>query len=460
MPSSYSYHVLIDKATSGANDAADLRRDFLLLADIIRERFPSHSPLSDAIGSLNERIGKTVVEDVPTEGGPATADLKERNSLRRELNAIGAAAKQLIDIAPESLLEVLKRNFDGEQQEVVRMVNDAFFRSTLFSSAKYILAVSLLLLGIGSLGYAGMNFYVWDKMQVAQQRLSAATQGFNDTIKQIDLDRAQLKSAQETARKEVDDAVQIQSGKIQQDFAVEIMNAKNWLTAQLGNVTTFIGSRKDDLNRDVESAIQEMRAKAMSFGKDQMSIIATAAKNGTGEIEAKSADVVEALGREADRKISDIDASSANNIAVLDKTLNARLTDINGEATRAQTRIDAIVSRVDAHATQFDSDMDGRLTAWDKRMTTEQGKLDGLVKSMDGLQRDLSDSTRQMAALQQSSKSALEIAGKLSSGTMSNQLALIGAVLERSSLLIVISLVLAVASLATSIWASRSSRTP
>jgi hypothetical protein len=186
----YAHTKLIDLLSRDTGPTG-VYRDYLVLAEIVRQRFPADSPFAKALNSLGERIEAMTTTDgssVDTDSTPHI-DEAQHQVLRKALNEIGEAAKQLIitESAPGS--EPLR---ESERQRIVRMVNDAFYTSNLFTAAKWILAVSLALLGLGSLGYAGFNIYASEKVQAAQQTLSETTNRVNGAITEIDRYQNQL----------------------------------------------------------------------------------------------------------------------------------------------------------------------------------------------------------------------------------------------------------------------------
>ena len=132
--------------------------DYILFREIVRANFPADHWLAQQCNAIDKTFAPSNEGEA---GGNKTAEIQKVKSL-------AATALDLI-----RKLGVPGNQDPQDQREIEQLVDQSFHGSRLFNVTKWVLAISLALVGIGSLGFAGINILAQDRLQEAQKRLSA-----------------------------------------------------------------------------------------------------------------------------------------------------------------------------------------------------------------------------------------------------------------------------------------------
>jgi hypothetical protein len=464
-------------------DIMQLYKDYLVLAEKVHQRFLDETPLTKATVSIGEQIEKLLLDTRPSDLAQARTPVspEEKQRLRAALATIDGAYQHLAQLdyasAPAALLE-------RERERTKALVNEAFSRSHLFTLTKWVLVVSLALVGAGSLSYAGFNLAVSDRMQSAQQRLSETTTAFDATVTKIQSQQKELEDKQTSAVDDLKSVIQAKSQDIQntldavtKDVASQADLHKKSMDDQLAGFDTAVGT-----------ATKAAEDKVMKFGDEQMLVVGQAAQKGIAEMTGKADDLTKNfagdLGDEVDRQKNEIDKATTANIAALSTLTQQKLTQLTAQTddqskkiaaasadniaslgTAAQQKsaeldqqfkqavsdISAPVTQVENYADQFEKGVQARIDIWNDKMTTTEGQSKTLAANIADLQRKLDDVSGRLDALQKNSGAALQVADRLSAATNSGQLSLIGAALEKSVIFLLLGAVLIVLALGAAI---------
>jgi hypothetical protein len=410
------------RSLASETNELNLKANYILMGEAIQPAFPPPSPL----WAEYEALGKRLPSDAPVvRGSQVLSDFKVLAE---------TASRYLNQFEPTLPVGGLG------QQEITLLVDRSYFQSGLFTTTKWLLAVSLALIGAGSLGYAGLNIVIWDKVQAAQERADAATKNLNDI-------RDKAEKLQSDALKQINDLVSAKSSEINAAFASALKDASSKLDQDekvaAGKMEAAVLKSTGDLNATVASQSQVVAAAATKATQDiardlqdKLQLIDQAAQSGTTS-----------LSNRTEQKKTSLDQALQKSIDELEAALKDKLLALNQKSIETGKRLDAIASDGETAETQFASQLKQRLASWDQGIGPELARVDTLAKSVTDMKSSADALDRQLAALQKSSAAALDVATKLSAGTATGDLQWIGAVLENSAALIVLSLVLSILSL-------------
>ncbi len=457
--------------------------DYILFREIVRANFPADHWLAQQCNAIDKTFAPSNEGEA---GGNKTAEIQKVKSL-------AATALDLI-----RKLGVPGNQDPQDQREIEQLVDQSFHGSRLFNVTKWVLAISLALVGIGSLGFAGINILAQDRLQEAQKRLSATNDEVIKLTQRLQSQQSDLETKQTETIKNIEKLILGYSaqakltldGRLAEidadltkrmnaaitkidafaDAAVKRISAAEGIaTKRVGTSAetgvSAIAKRSAEHEASVRAAIndlEEQRKKlagsiGTTAGEARKRLDeATAAQLSRIDVETKAKIQlideamrarVQTIGQRAEGEISSLATSREQYrtrleltfekvVAGLNDTLRGRLTDLGNSSGDAARRISAITSEVASHEQRFVSGMTQRLRGWDQRVTAEEARFEELTKSATTLQANLKGLTNSLTALQSSSGPALEVAARLSEGTATGTLQQIGTILERSAILV------------------------
>jgi hypothetical protein len=460
-----------------------LVRNHAIFGEVLHAAFLPGSALWAAYEAMGKRLSDIRSEDgEKTEGGGRTK--AESRRVATELQELAKAANKLLHELGPSYPETVRSN---SEREVEQLVNQAFYKSQPYNFAKWILLAGLVFIGVGSGTFAGFSLQLWDRAKEAQQKLDDANQKYNQFIEKIAADGKELEKRQQDAFDATQRAIQLKTaqydamvkdelGKAQQVFdqnvnaaSAVIEQQKSKIISDTGAADSFIDGKKKDVIATVNAAsdavndqkdkfgkgldllLEQAKAKVVSAVAEQVAVIGEAAKNGTQKIGDETQKKLDSLTRTAQtdedslnnaaaKKRAELDDVADRNATALHDALNSKLSDLNGKSNDAAKSIGGIVSAMAAQETNFVNNMNSRLSDWDQRVALELKRNDDVAQSLAEITSRTNGLDVRLTALQASSSAALDVAAKLSSGTATGDLPHIGAILERSAGLIILSI--------------------
>jgi chromosome segregation ATPase len=154
-------------------------------------------------------------------------------------------------------------------------------------------------------------------------------------------------------------------------------------------------------------------------------------------------------------KSQEINMASATAMSKLNDTLISKIDELKSATTSANTRIETIVKQVKLDGDQFDTDMSSRISAYDNDISKNDLRIGEIAKSVTKLQTDMENTGKELNVLQNNARLALDVANRLSSGTVSGQLPMIGSVLEKAFIISIAAIVIAIIAILTTVVAFR-----
>ncbi|HUI95521.1 MAG TPA: hypothetical protein VLX44_07195 [Xanthobacteraceae bacterium] len=449
--------------------------DFVLLGDVLQKVFAPGHPLAERYKALG--ISNRVAR--------GSHDFTENQAKAIESIAAGAMASIQtfgLPTAPES-----------EQNDIAQLVNQTFYKSELFNVAKWVLAIALALVGLGSLGFAGFNIYAQDRLQEAQRRLAETTAAIDKLTtdarkKQDELQKQQdetIKNVQQLIAKYASEATKTfdaelakmlaeQKAKADASMAAATKSVEDGATESLKTIkaASESGQRSviqelGELSASIRSAQGDANQRVSKFNSDvdtQFAKLGTALdaelvahKNtlqqaetaGTKQIEddvkarldllAKKAELeISGLEVDSSQKKTQMDSATADILRSLAATSRSKLADIDAKATDATDQMSKISADVDAYAQRFELGLTQHVKQWDDKITAGQQHLEELDKQSGQAQARINDLSGKLTALEASAGPALVIAERLRNGTGGGDLENIGAILQRSERYVVV----------------------
>jgi len=419
------------RALSAQTNSKNLWTNYVLLGEVIRTDFPPPSPLWVEYEALGKQIKKGQTSE------------KTAKSINDFNNLVGAVSKYLNEFAPQLPTSVSDRN----QEEIAQLVDRAFHQSRLFTATKWILAVSLSLLGLGSLGYVGVNVLVIERIQAAQDKAAAATKELTALAADINNKRTEIEQSAKKALSDVQNVINTETGVVKKVFDTAIKQTEVDLAANMKKASDEIEQQQEAAALLLKSQIKDSAGKFDTAVANQVGVVTKSANDGSQRI----ADEVQAGLRPIDKaaedgraKVADrADQAAKQTMDALDAALNQKLPALDQKSHDTEKRLEAIASKSEAAEKQFESDLEKHIASWNHQIDDAIKRNDEISQAVDSLEQKTKDLGTKLQAFQNSSVAALEVAEQLRTGTKTGELPLIGRVLEKSAVLFVASLTLA-----------------
>jgi hypothetical protein len=450
------------KDTSPSN----LKTNCLVLGQVVHTAFPSSSPFFTEY----ELLSKRVKEKKHLE--PAEEFLNDFRNLAR-------SASQYLAEFPPALAE-------SDQQEIVQLVDRSYGQSLLFTATKWVLAISLALLGIGSLGYAGLNVFVWEKVQAAQERAADATKRLNEiadaskkevsemaeaakraqsnALKEINGGAASAtkqindmvdaaKAAQGKALQQINDLIGTQSSEIRLKFQEALTQASTQLETKVNTASATANRAAEESKAQLIAAAQKGIGDLGAVIASQSQVLAAATTKATQEItgdaqsklrsiEQATESYITSLSNRTEKGKNDIDQALQRDVAALEAAFNQKLPALDQKSSEVAKKLDAIAAEGQLAEDQFANQLTQRLRSWDSQIGQEIDRVNVLEKSITNLKTGTDRLDQRLAGLLTNSSAALKVADRLTAGTRSGDLEKIGSILEKSATYIIVTFVL------------------
>jgi hypothetical protein len=447
------------------NNARHLLRNHAILGEVIHSAFPAGSALAAAYEALGKRM-------VDARAGAGDSDAEQPRMIV-EVQELAKAASTLLQEFGPSYAEAASNN---NEREVEHLVNQVFYKSQPYNFAKWILIISLVIVGAGSASFAGFTLSIWDRINEAQQKLQEMDKTYNNATTKFanevnDLttkQNAALEGMQKALQKAVaekneqyDAMLKAELKKTTDAFDIDTTAAgtvidqqKTKIISDVTGTDGFFDEQKKsvgtaavaasgsidkqtkDFATGLDLALEQAKAKIDPAIAEQMTVIGKAAENGSQKINTEVQSSV-------DQAKAQLDAVSDRDTTTLHDALNAKLTALDGKSNEAAKSIDVVVAAVAAQETDFANGMKSRLSNWDQQTAAAMNRVDAVEKSVTAIKSGTNELDARLAALQKSATAALDVASELSAGTATGDLQHIGAILEIRAGLILLSLVLA-----------------
>jgi len=396
----------------------------ILLGQTLQSSFPQSATFMTEYEVLRKRIQKKPDEKTLT-------DLK---------TLADAAAEYLSAFGPRSPPTL----GEHDQSEVVQLVDQAYHQSRLFSVTKWILAISLSLLGIGSLGYAGVNFLIMDRVQTAQDRAASATKQLTDLANTLNLRKDEIDKSAVKALSDVQMLLNRESGEITQKFeaalnkvteklGTEAKTATETIAAANKTASEAIDKQKNGSVAELQAATEKSKGKFDSDIAAQLNVVVAAANKGVQSVIDETTKATTSLSNQLQKNKNDLDQALKNDVGELQQELEKKMPDLNRKSVEVLGRLDAIVSVSEAAEAQFTNGLKQHLASWNQGIDDGTARVATLAKSLADVKSEIDGLDQKLVALERNSTAALELAEKLSSGTKTENLQWIGTVLERSA---------------------------
>jgi hypothetical protein len=160
------------------------------------------------------------------------------------------------------------KTITAKNRAVLQKVNEVFYESDLFKAARVILAISLALVGAGSLGFAKVNIDIWGKASQLNDRISQ----LND---KIDQEADKIKQKVDERVQEIDDqiiAVKKELSEKSEALNIFVTEQKSKIDSRLSNV---LNEKSTDLNKFVTDQKQDIGSRLKMDLSEKVSAIET-----------------------------------------------------------------------------------------------------------------------------------------------------------------------------------------
>lgn len=270
--------------------------DFVILGEIIRRYYPETSLPSKRYESLMEKVDKKGRSKAPkshAKNDPETQNEQSEDwtenlaNLKNDIQALARLAQTLLfkyPPLPDS------GQLEADKRDALQLVNQAFYESEPFQWAKWVLLIALALVGAGSLGIAGFNFLIGEKMT-----------SINKELVNLEGKREELRKTQAAALVEIQNAIAAQRAETQQAFQAQLTESKRELLAKFDETNQFLSDRRAEVVRAVESSV-----------KNANDAISKTTRDGIGQIEEKTKTELDNLSAAAGRKRTEIEKSQGD----------------------------------------------------------------------------------------------------------------------------------------------------
>jgi hypothetical protein len=244
------------------------QQEFDLLGEIIRRYYPADAPLSKQYEGLVTGVQKR--NRSKNKGETALHERANLSGIKDEIRELAGTAEYLLThFPPTRSSEELEHN----RREALHLVDSAFHTSALFNAAKWVLLIALALIGAGSLGIAGFNLVISDRIQKVNQELA-----------NIEGKRNELKEAQAKALKEVTNAINNQMAETQQAFQAQLNNLKRELSSKLEESDRWVAEQKERFEKSVGAVTNAAKVAVTKSGDDGAAEITTTARAKIAEL--------------------------------------------------------------------------------------------------------------------------------------------------------------------------------
>jgi hypothetical protein len=332
-----------------------LVRNHAILGEVLSAAFPPGSGLSAAHQAIGKRFGDIKSDD---DERPSA----EMRRMAAELQELAKAADKLLDEVGPFYSETARTR---SEREVEQLVNQAYHQSRLFTVTKWILAISLSLLGIGSLGYVGVNLIIMDRIQTAQDKAASAIKDLSSLAADINIKRDEITKSADSALSQVDKAVSdiqkqidTDSGEITKKFNAALEKTTGELSAASETATKAIAKQQGDFQTLFDTQTTQTTQK-----------LSAAIEKTTGELTTASGTATRAITKQQSDFQTLIDTESTETKQKLSTALDKANVDLAATLKTASEAIDRqqknsvaeLQTAAKESAGKFDSKVDGQL---------------------------------------------------------------------------------------------------
>lgn len=280
-------------------------QDYLTLGEIIRLAFPPESHLAARYAAIAKKYEA---------GEKKEENAKALRANGKELTALAASVRDMIGQS-----EKFQKWREQESQEAQKVVNQAYFDSSLFTTTKWVLSASLLLLGIGSIGFTGFNIYAQKAVQDAQKTLTETTAKINETNNEVQKQQRDLKTKQEEAIASIDNQIAAYVKVTKQTIDSHVVTART----AANDAVIAIEKQKKDAGDKLEGLEKHTIDAINKSAKDAAVLIETAKNTGL--------DIVNTASNEARTAVAKRALDFTNSVGVADTAVEERKKKFNAD---------------------------------------------------------------------------------------------------------------------------------
>jgi hypothetical protein len=232
--------------------------DYMLLGEVIREVFPAGHPIGSEYATLEVRKTRRA----------AQKDQPDKETMAAEAKLSAADQKKVQSLAETtlSLIEGLDLRIpagprDPDERAIQRMVDQSFHESRAFTATKWILAIALTFIGLGSFSFLGISVDIWRRVSSAYEQVGNIEKDASQKMQQAASDASQKikdKTTEIVTRLDADKSADQRIQQAAMDIEGRLKGHETELTKQLD-------TRKITLDQNITKEQDKITALAGSI---------------------------------------------------------------------------------------------------------------------------------------------------------------------------------------------------